>query len=350
MQNDGFERPDHPDAKPVKGVPVWRWVVISVFLLALAVVAVAVPIPIIYLYLPGPVRNVEDLVQVDQGSQTYSSEGSLYMTTVSVDTEVTFLEMIIAAIAPDQRVVMKQDVTGGETLEQMQSEQQAEMDSSQAHARQVALSELGLDKPSGDGAKIVATITGAPADGVLEPDDVIVDIDGQKVATTCDVGQAIDLHDTGDRISVTVKRDGHEKTFDLELVKNPIDGSPGFIGVQMRTVHFSFNPGVKVQFKTGQIAGPSAGLMLSLALYDLLTPEDLTAGHQIAGTGTLECDGGVGPIGGIEQKVAGARAQGAEIFLAPLANVDDARAVAHGMEIVPIATFDDAIEYLGSLQ
>jgi PDZ domain-containing protein len=349
MQSPEFDRPDHPDIKPVKGISVWRWLAISVLVVGLLAAAIFVPIPVVYLYLPGPVRDIEELVEIEEG-QTYSSEGSLYMTTVSVDTEVSVVEMIIAAISPDQHVVMKDDVTGGRSLEELQSEQEAEMQSSQAHARQVALSELGLDSPTGDGAEVVTTITGAPADGVLEPDDVIVAIDGAKVGTTCDVGEAIDRHDTGDEITVTVERDGKERSFDLELVKNPIDGSPGFIGVQMRTLNFSFKPGVQVDFKTGQIAGPSAGLMLALALYDLLTPEDLTAGRQIAGTGTLECDGGVGPIGGIQQKIAGAKAQGAEVFLAPLANMDEARAVASGIELVPIATFDDAIEYLGGLE
>lgn len=349
MQGNEFDPPDPPGAKPVKGVPVWRWVIIFIFGAALVAAAIFVPIPIVYLYLPGPVRNVEDLVSVEAG-QTYSSEGSLYMTTVSVDTEVTFVELIIAGLVVDQVVVMKDDVTGGQSLETLRSEQKAEMENSQANARQVALSELGLDRPSGDGAKVVTTITGAPADGVLEPDDIIVAIDGQPIETTCDVGEAIDLHDTGDEITVAVKRDGKERSFDLELVPNPIDGSPGFIGVQMRTLNFEFDPGVKVDFETGKIAGPSAGLMLALALYDLLTPEDLTAGHEIAGTGTLECDGGVGPIGGIQQKVAGAKAQGAEIFLAPLANVEAARAVADGIQIVPIGTFDDAISYLGGLE
>jgi PDZ domain-containing protein len=349
MQPEDFERPIHPDARPVKGVPVWRWVIISIFVLGLGAAAIFVPIPVIYLYLPGPVRDVEDLVEVHEG-QTYSSEGDLYMTTVSVDTKVSFIEMVIAAVSPEQRVVMRDDVTGGQSLEQLQSEQEAAMDESQNNARQVALSELGLDSPEGKGAKVITTITGAPADGVLEADDVIVEVDGEKVGTTCDVGQAIDRHETGDKITVTVDRDGKQRSFDLELVRNPYDGSPGFIGVQMETVDFSFQPGVKVDFKTGEIAGPSAGLMLSLALYDLLTPEDLTAGHQIAGTGELECDGGVGPIGGIQQKVAGARAKGAEIFLAPLANVEEARSVADGIEIVPIGTFSDAIEYLGSLR
>lgn len=349
MQDPGFSAPQHPDARPVKGLPVWRWIAISIVIVGLAAAAIFVPIPIVYLYLPGPVRDVEQLVEIEDG-ETYSSEGAFYMTTVSVDTEASLVEIVIAALSPTQRIVMKEEVTGGQTLEQLQTEQEAEMQESQANARQVALSELGLDTPTGSGAEVITTITGAPADGVLLPEDVIIEIDGGAVDTTCDVGEAIDRHETGEEISITVRREGKERTFDLELVKNPIDGSPGFIGVQMQTLDFSFKPGVSVDFKTGQIAGPSAGLMLSLALYDLLTPEDLTAGHEIAGTGTLECDGGVGPIGGIQQKVAGAKARGAEIFLAPLANAQEARAVADGIEIVPIANFDEAVEYLGSLE
>ena len=349
MQDPEFSPPEHPDARPVKGIPVWRWIAISILMAALAAAAIFVPIPVVYLYLPGPVRDVEELVEISE-SETYSSEGSFYMTTVSVDTEVSFVEIVIAAVSPNQRVVMRDDVTGGQPLEQLRSQQQAEMQESQANARQVALSELGLDSPTGAGAEVITTITGAPADGVLLPEDVIVEIDGGEVDTTCDVGEAIDRHDTGDEITVVVKRSGKLRSFDLALVENPIDGSPGFIGVQMRTVDFAFDPGVKVDFKTGQIAGPSAGLMLSLALYDLLTPEDLTAGHEIAGTGTLECDGGIGPIGGIQQKVAGAKARGAEIFFAPLANAEEASAVADGIEIVPVANFDDAVEYLGTLE
>src|SRR5687767_13832918 len=143
MQYPEFERPDHPDVKPVKGLPIWRWIAIAVLVVALAATAIFVPIPVVYLYLPGPVRNIEELVEIEEG-RTYSSEGSLYMTTVSVDTEVSFVEILIAAVAPDQVVVMKEDVTGGRTLEELQSEQEAEMQDSQAHARQVALSELGL--------------------------------------------------------------------------------------------------------------------------------------------------------------------------------------------------------------
>ncbi|HWC15097.1 MAG TPA: PDZ domain-containing protein [Actinomycetota bacterium] len=337
-----------PGVRPVKGLPVWRWIITSVLVVALAVAAVLVPIPIFYLYVPGPVRDAEDLVEIEQ-HKTYSSEGSLYMTTVSVDTNVTLLELVVAAADGEQAVVLKDDVTGGSTLEQLREQQKAEMDESQNSARQVALSELGFDRPKGEGALIITTLTGSPADGVLQPDDVIVAVDGQPVATTCEVGAAIGRHQTGEHVRITVLRDGAERSFRLKVERNPFDGSPAYIGAHMQTVNFSFAPGVKVEFKTGQIAGPSAGLMLALALYDQLTPEDLTGGREIAGTGTLECDGGVGPIGGIQQKVAGAQAQGADIFFAPLLNAEEAEQVARDIEIVPVRTFAEAIEYLGEV-
>jgi PDZ domain-containing protein len=90
--------------------------------------------------------------------------------------------------------------------------------------------------------------------------------------------------------------------------------------------------------------------MFSLGLYDLLTPDDLTSGRRIAGTGTIGCDGGVGPIGGIEQKVAGAEHKGAEIFLAPQANADSAKAVAEDIHVVSVSTFQDALDYLEGLR
>ena len=348
MQTEGWSPPEPPGVQPVKGLPVWRWLIGTILAVALLIAAVFVPIPVVYLYLPGPVRDAEELIDIKE-SKTYSSEGSLFMTTVSVDTSVSFVELVTAALDKERQVVMKEDVTGGRSLETLQKEQQAQMDESQNHARQVALSELGLDRPTGNGARVEATITGAPADGILQTGDVIVDIDGDPIETSCDVGAVIGEHDTGDRVALTVKRGDSRRVFRIDLEPNPFDGSPTFIGVQMQTVDFSFEPGVEVDFKTGEIAGPSAGLVLALALYDRLTPEDLTAGRKVAGTGTLDCDGGVGPIGGIEQKVAGARAQGAEVFLVPLGNEAAAREVAEGIEIVPIETFDDAIEYLGSL-
>ncbi len=179
---------------------------------------------------------------------------------------------------------------------------------------------------------------------------MIVAVDGQRVATTCDVGRAVDAHEVGDEVEVQLRRDGKKRTVRIEAAANPEDETSAFLGVVMQEINYRFDPGLEVTFETGEIAGPSAGLMFSLALYDRLTPEDLTGGRDIAGTGTIACDGGVGPIGGVEQKVAGAEDRGATIFLAPQGNAAAARAVADEIEIVPISTFDDAVEYLENLE
>lgn len=349
LENEQWAQPDPPGARPVRALPVLRYIVVAVLVVGLAAAAIFVPIPVIFLYLPGPVRDVERLVQASE-AKTYSSEGTLLMTTVSVDTRVTFVELVIAWLRPAQEVVMREQVTGGKSLEDLRDEQAEQMRISQNSAKQVALGELGYGRPTGKGARVISTIVDSPAAEGLREGDVIVAIDGQTVATTCDVGAAIDSHEIGDTITITYERDGRRRTFRTELTQVPEYGPGPFLGVHMDTIDFSFEPGVEVSFDTGRIAGPSAGLMLALALYDQLTPEDLTAGHQIAGTGTLECDGEVAAIGGIQQKVAGAEAKGAEFFLAPVANVDEAREVANGIEIVPIARFSDALEYLSGLE
>ncbi|MET0887603.1 MAG: S16 family serine protease, partial [Mycetocola sp.] len=104
-----------------------------------------------------------------------------------------------------------------------------------------------------------------------------------------------------------------------------------------------------VSISSGEIGGPSAGLMWALGLYDLLTSGDLTGGRTIAGTGVIALDGAVSPIDGIEEKLAAAADAGASVFLVPEGNEEAARASGdHGLELVPVATFDEALAYLGA--
>lgn len=344
-----WDLPPPPGARPVRGVHPWRWVAAIVVSLALVAASLLVPIPIFFAYLPGPVKDVEQLVDVGEAT-TYSSEGTLFMTTVSVDTQVTFAEVVAAFFDDEKDIVMRDDVTGGESLGELKQRQRAEMNASKDAATQLALTAVGIGAPTGDGALIEGLIEGAPADGVLREEDVIVRVDGQHVATTCDVGRAIDGHRIGEPLNLVVRRQGSTRRFDIALARSPYDEHSPFLGVRMSTLNFSFSPGIDVDYRTGEIAGPSAGLMLSLALYDQLTPDDLTGGRKIAGTGTIECDGGVGSIGGIRQKVAGAEDRGAEIFLAPLGNAGEARDVAHEIEVVAIGNFDDAVAYLEGLE
>jgi PDZ domain-containing protein len=342
-----WEQPQGLAPKPA-GFNPWRWIVAGLFGAILMWAAFFVPIPIFYAYLPGPAPAVEDLVKVTD-ARTYSSEGEFLLTTVSVDIEVTFAEMVWAGFDRSKVIVDAESVTGGQSLQNLQRQQEAQMRDSNRSAEEVAFGELGFGRPKGDGARVVATVQDYPAADVLEPGDRIVAVDGHRVQTTCDVGRNIDAHEVGEEVAITVIRKGNRRVLRIKTVASPDDQGAPFLGVQMEPINYRFTPGVDVTFDPGDIAGPSAGLMFAVTLYDQLTPDDLTDGKTIAGTGTISCDGGVGPIGGVEQKVAGAEREGAEIFLAPAGNYAAAKGAAGDIEVVEISNFSEAIEYLEAL-
>lgn len=349
MQEPQWEPPEPPGVSPA-GYHPWRWIVTGGILIVLLFAAFFIPIGPLFEYLPGPAPDVQDLVKVT-GTRTYSSEGRMFITTVSVDLNVTFAEWVVSTFDDQKTVVSREQVTGGQSLEQLQKEQRAEMQDSNRQAEAVALAALGFGKPEGDGAKVVATLQGSPAEGILEKGDIIEAVDGEHIATTCDVGRIISGHEVGDEVVVRVERGKQKRQFSIGTVADPNDPNSPIIGVSMQNVNYHFKPGVTIDFDPGNIAGPSAGLMFALSIYDQLTPEDLTGGQAIAGTGTIECDGGVGPIGGVEEKVAGAERAGAEIFLAPTINFAAAQKVAgDDIKVVEVSTFDDAVTYLEGLQ
>ena len=349
MINNPWDLPQPNGIDPVRNFHPWLWIFGTILIVLLLAASFFLPIPIFYAYLPGPVRDVERLIEVG-GTRTYSSEGSLLLTTVSVDTQVTFFDMIQSLVDEDKTIVTRDEVTSGQSLQDLRVEQRREIRESKRRAQEVAAGALGIAEPHGKGARVLGTVNGLPAHGRLREDDLIVSIDGDEVETTCDVGRAVDSHDVGEKVTIVVRREGELRTIALSTAEDPREPGSSFIGVIMDEVDYSFDLGFDVSFETGRIAGPSAGLMFALALYDRLTPDDLTDGRRIAGTGTIACDGVVGPIGGVEQKVAGAEARGAKIFLAPEGNAAAARAVADDIEIVSVTTFDDAIEYLEALE
>jgi Lon-like protease len=321
---------------------------VGFILSALVLGGLQVPIPVFYAYLPGPVRDVEQLVEVTE-APTYPSDGQLLLTTVYVDVDVTVLDVLRAAADPSRVLVTKDQVVGDSSLRELKLEQEREMEDSKQSAREVVFAMLGYGRPTGKGAKVVSTIAGAPARGVLLPGDVITEVDGKPIETTCDAGAAISSHSVGEKVSVTLERDGRRKTISVGTQSDPINPSSAVVGVVMKDIGYRFEPGVQADFETGRVAGPSAGLVLSLALYDRLTPGDLTGGRKIAGTGTIQCDGQVGAIGGVEQKVAAAEGHGSDLFLSPAANVEAARGVADEMDVVAVSTFEDAVDYLEKL-
>jgi PDZ domain-containing protein len=350
MQRNDWDLPEPPGVPRVRGPRIFAWV--ATILVAAIVVGAAffIPLPMFYAYRPGPVRDIDRLIVVSN-AKTYSSEGRLYMTTVNLDPDVTVAEWVEAMFSPSVDIVNRESVTGDGSLREQIRQQRVEMRTSQRHAREVAFAALGLGGATGDGARVVRTIPGYPADKVLKKDDVIVAVDGRRVHTTCEVGMAIKRHEVGETVRITARQDDGRRTLEVKTVQGPPPFDPGapFVGIAMDDINYRLEADVDARFKTGQIAGPSAGLMMSLALYDRLTPEDLTMGRAIAGTGTIECDGEVGAIGGITQKVAAAENEGAEIFIAPQDNASQARAVADEIRIIAVGSFDEALEFLEGL-
>ena len=313
-------------------------------LIGLWVVAVTKPLPYVT-YEPGLTVDVldepdgQEIIQVT-GHPTYRDDGELRMTTVFVTqpkADINLFELMGAWISRDDAVYPYRAVYAPEeTRESNEVEGAIEMVSSQDAAIAVALTELEFDvNPA---AEVFAVTEDAPADGVLEAGDVIVAVNGAPTTTTAQVGDAVRTTPQGEDVELTVLRDRDER--DVTVTPGERDGAP-FIGIDMLPGYrFPFDVSVDID---PNIGGPSAGLMFSLGIYDTLTPGSMTGGTTVAGTGTLDPEGKVGPIGGIQQKIAAARDTGAELFMVPPDNCDEAvDAPNDDMQLVRADTMHDA--------
>ena len=292
---------------------------------------------------PGPAREVEPLIKVS-GHPTYGSSGKLIMTTVAYY-QATPLTALEAWLNPDKTLVPTSTFLGGQSAQQEHVRAISEMDQSKIDASVVALTALtNYPKDAGTGALVEATLPGCPADGKLFAGDLVTQIDGKPIASRQAASDAIDAVPPGKPIVFTITAVGqtHRLTLTRAMCPAPFDKRP-YVGVTL-IENFPFG----IQISSGDIGGPSAGLMYALGLYNVLTPGDLTGGRTIAGTGTISMDGTVGPIGGIADKVVAARHAGASIFLVPKQNMTELQGVDTGtMKLVPVGTFQDALTALG---
>jgi PDZ domain-containing protein len=186
---------------------------------------------------------------------------------------------------------------------------------------------------------------GLPAYGVLKAGDVITAVDGQPVTSQAGLTKMITAHPAGSTLTVAITRDGQRKQ--VRVGTRESGGHP-VMGVEITGQYkFPFNVAITV----GDIGGPSAGLMFALGIIDKLSKLDLTGGKFIAGTGEIEASGKVDAIGGIQQKMVGARNAGATIFLTPASNCADTKgAVPAGLRLVKVSTLGQAVTYLQALK
>lgn len=328
--------------------------------LAIALVALValtfLPTPYV-IQKPGPVYNTlgtaldadgEEipLIQIDD-AETFPTDGALDLTTVQVvgsrERPVSWFELALAWVDSSKAVVPIESVfPEGVTREQREQRNSMLMVDSQHEATAAALRQLGEEVPAT--ISVVEVLDDGASAGLLEADDQITEIDGVAVSDM-DALRAKIQEAEGKAVELTVVRDDEEQTVTVTPQKREANGTTTWlIGV---TLILEYEFPIDVTLQLNNVGGPSAGLMFALGIIDVLTPGELNGGETVAGTGTINGLGDVGPIGGIRQKLYGARDAGATYFFAPESNCAEVVGrVPDGLQVVKTATLDDALDAL----
>jgi Lon-like protease len=317
------------------------------------VVAAVVPVPYVALT-PGPTLNTlsspggKPLIQIS-GHRTYPTTGNLNLVTVSYTggpgTDFNIFSALRAWLTPNDAVVPASEIfTPGQSQQQVVQQDTQQMLGSQQDAAAAALCYLNISFKTVD--SVASTVKGTPAAGVLQPGDVITAVDGQQVSCHHDVVTMIRDRKPGADVTLTVQHGAATKT--ITLATKDVSGQ-AVVGIQLAPPKYVFPFTVKINLPG--IGGPSAGLMFALGIIDKLSPSSLTGGRFIAGTGEISPMGAVESIGGIQQKMAGARSAGATIFLTPAANcANTVGAVPSGLRLVKVSTLASAISELRAVE
>ncbi|GAB2641234.1 PDZ domain-containing protein [Nocardia goodfellowii] len=327
---------------------IWTLLAALVPVLVLGVLGTVITVPYVALG-PGPTFNtlgeVDGKQVVDvRGTEVDPTTGHLNMTTVSVRDGLNLFEAFGFWASGEHGLVPRAEVyPPGVPREEIDKSNQQDFKDSEGNAEVAALHYLKLP------TVVLVRKVGdeGPAKDILRPGDEIVSINGTPIATPQDVVTAVSSQAPGSKLTIALRRDNAEQTVEITLAARPDDPAKGYLGV---TPAEGARPPMQVTFNLADIGGPSAGLMFSLALIDKLSPGELDGGKFVAGTGTIEQDGKVGPIGGIQYKMMAAREAGAETFLVPAANCNEARArTPDGLRLVKVENLDGAVQSLADI-
>jgi Lon-like protease len=335
--------------------------------LGLVVAATTIKVPYVILQ-PGPVTNTLGTIPgadtangqpggrviTIKGPAAQTNGGRLYLTTVSelpgsCSAHPTFWQAVKAWFDKTNTVEPQQvECPPGQSSQQVQQQDAQQMSQSQSDAVTAALFQLGY-KPASQHVTIASIEPDAPANSVLENADTILALNGHPISTIAALHSAIEKLAPNQTIHLTIQRNGKTRTVTTTTFKG--DGGAAMLGITAdRTATFP-NVSVKIGINPDVIGGPSAGTALALGIIDKLTPGGLTGGKTIAGTGTVDGFGSVGPIGGIQQKIAAAHAAGATVFFAPASECGDAKAAApKSMTLISVKTLSGAVQALKAIK
>jgi Lon-like protease len=322
-------------------------------LLALGLVLLAVALGLYllpsdeYIFLPDRAHPVAPLVSF-AGAQD-PKKGGIYFVDIVVR-KASILEKLFGGLHEGAQLVPASAVNPpGVGDQQRRRIDLQDMQNSQNVAAAVALRAAGKKVVTrSTGARVAAIAPGEPAVGKLEPDDVIVAIDGKRVQSTSGVSSVMATHKPGDVVAFTIHRGKQTRVVKIKTVA--IGKSPqAKIGVILEPA-IDIELPFPVRIDAGNVGGPSAGLAFALDVLEELG-HNVLHGHKVAATGEIFADGTVGPIGGIKQKTIGAREAGVDAFLVPAGeNARDARQGADGLRIIPVESFAQALHALATLR
>ena len=300
---------------------------------------------------PGVAMPLNDVITVEDGAK--NSHGSFFLTAVSSKKASLFNYLYIKLVKPRgiELSPEKESIPENMDMEEYVKIMEDMMTESQSFAKYVGLKEMGYKTTiTGHGAEIAEIMKDSKAQGILKEGDVIVKIDGEKVELASEAVTLIQKHKIGETVSLVVQREKDQllnlKVKTIKLKDNPKKAS---IGIYIMTYKREYDFPKTIDISTENIIGPSAGTMFTLEIIDQLDPVDLTKGYKIAGTGTIDMDGNVGPIDGVQQKVIAAERQGAEYFLSPAENYKDAAKAARTVRVVKMSTVAEALKFLRGL-
>lgn len=326
----------------------------AIFLIAIFLVTYELPY---YIYKPGHTAELSDMVMVDD---RYESEGKMQLVTIS-GSQATPLDYIISKFIQFHELIPIGDARPeGMSDEEYMHGQLHLMENSQHASTIVAYEAAGKEiKINDTGIHVLSTVEDMPAATILRAGDIITAVDDKKLIDADELISYVETKNSGDEIELQITRDG--KTFESSLILSSFPDDPTRIGIGVQLItERTVDVDPPLEFDSGKIGGPSAGLMFALEIYNQLTEEDISKGYNIVGTGEIDAKGNVLRIGGIDKKVVAAHKKKCDIFFVPHENgrkdsnyevaKKTAEAIGTEMEIVPIDHFSETLNYLEQLE
>lgn len=322
---------------------------IKVFIILLGLFIVGLFIRTDYILVrPGAAQDLREMVTVEGADQ--SDQGKFYLVTVSQQ-QANLWSLVYGYLHPHIEVQRFSSVIPPGMEEQEYRELLEQwMRESKNTAQVIALRRAGYDvKIISEGVVVADFLDRSPSRGILEKGDLITAIDGHRIQLAGEVVSAVQLRPVGAPVELTVRRDTEELDLIVTTAPHPDDPGLAALGVYISTLDWEPVLPIKINMETGEIAGPSAGLMFVLEILNQLSPGDLSGGQPIAGTGTIDLKENVGPIGGVYQKVIAAENAGAAYFFVPEENYEEARTAVQQIKLIPLKTLQEALDFLDSL-